>query len=106
MTLTLHKHLRIGVMLAWVIAWNGMLVAGLLLDQLAGGKHAFFTSAFVLAALGTSTLCLSIILLPRMQALTLNPDAPIALLRRELWFLLAVTGLCGLAGPVVGMFVK
>ena len=61
---------------------------------------------FALAALGTSTLCLSIILLPRMQALTLYPGAPIALLRRELWILVTVTGVCGLAGPLVGMFVK
>ena len=106
MTFTLHKHFRTGFMLAWIIAWNAMLVAGLLLDQLLGGRHAYFTSAFALAALGTSTLCLSIILLPRMQALSLNPDAPVALLRRELWILVAVTGVCGLAGPLVGMFVK
>lgn len=104
--LTLHKHFRTRFMLAWVIAWNTMLVAGLLLDQIAGGRHAFFTSAFALAALGTSTLCLSIILLPRMQALTLNPGAPIAALKRELWILVAVTAGCGLVGPIVGLFVR
>ena len=101
--LTLHKHFRTSFMLTWVIAWNAMLVTGLLIDQVAGGRHAFFTSAFTLAALGTSTLCLSIILLPRMQQLSLNPGAPLALLKRELWILVAVTGVCGLTAPLVGL---
>ncbi len=104
--LTLHTHFRTRFMLGWVVAWNGTLVGGLLLDQMAGGRHAFFTSAFALAALGTSTLCLSIILLPRMQVLTLNPGAPVQKLKRELWLLVAVTAVCGLVGPIVGMFAR
>jgi hypothetical protein len=104
MKLTLHQHLKPAVMIAWVIAWNSLLVAGLMLDQNAGTRHAYFTSAFTLGALGTSTLCLAIILLPRMQALTLWPGTPIALVRRELWILVAVTAACGFIVPVAGMF--
>lgn len=93
-------------MFAWIVAWNGILVIGLLLDQIAGGRHAFFTSAFVLAALGTSTLCLAIVVLPRMQALSLNPGAPIMLLRRELWILVLVTAACALLAPAAGALLQ
>jgi hypothetical protein len=104
MTLTLHQHLKAGVMLAWIIVWNAMLVAGLVLDQVAGGRHAWFISAFTLAALGTATLCLSIIMLPRMQALVFNKGVAIASVRRELWLLAGVTAACGLVGPISALY--
>jgi hypothetical protein len=106
MNLTLHNNLRPNFMLGWVVAWNAMLVGGLVLDQVAGGRHAYFISAFTLAALGTSTLCLAIILQPRMQAFALIPGVPVAPLRRELWLLVAVTAVCGLIAPLAALFVR
>jgi hypothetical protein len=38
-----------------------------------------------------------------MQQLSLNPGAPLALLKRELWILVAVTGVCGLTAPLAGL---
>jgi hypothetical protein len=106
MPLTLHTHLRPGVMIAWVITWNALLVGGLMLDQSAGRQHVWFTSAFTLAALGTATLCLSVILLPRMQALVFHKGVATASVQRELWILTAVTGVCGMIVPVAGMVAR
>ncbi len=104
MALTLHTHFRPNVLVAWVAIWNAMLVGGLVIDQATGAGHAWFTSAFTLAALGTATLSLSIILLPRMQRLMLWPGTPIALVRTQLWIVVAATGAGGLIVPVTGMF--
>ena len=103
MAMTLHTHFRPNVLIAWVSIWNAMLVGGLVIDQSAGAGHVYFSSAFTLAALGTATLCLSIIMLPRMQVLILWPGTPIALVRKELWIVVAVTAACGLIVPVAGM---
>ena len=93
MTLTIHRHLRIGFILVWVVAWNAILGLGLALDHGATPTTSvFFAAAFALAGLSTSFLCLSVLFVPRMQVLALRPGTTIATVHRDLLFLAVLTG--------------
>lgn len=102
----IFRHLRIGFMVAWLVAWNALLGVGLLLDrQTVSTQSTYFGGMFAIAALGTSLLCLALIYVPRVQASAFRVGASVADVRRDLWFLAALTGILGLgsaAGFLVG----
>lgn len=94
----IYRHLRIGFMVAWVVAWNALLGIGLLLDlQTSSAPSTYFGVMVALAALSTSLLCLALLYVPRLQASAFRMGTSVAVVRRELWFLAALTGILGLA---------
>lgn len=86
------KHLRIRVMIAWVIAWN---ILGGLSIWIGGERHtinSFISNALTLTALlGTSCVALAIIYSATAQAVTLRASDSIQGLRKELWFIAVLT---------------
>jgi hypothetical protein len=96
MTLTIYRHLRISFMIVWGIAWNALLGIGLVLDRDAGSHQSiYFNGMFAVTALGTSLLCLSVLYVPRMQLHALRKGITILVVRRDLWFMSALTGFLG-----------
>ncbi|MCL2346089.1 MAG: hypothetical protein FWC58_09600 [Desulfobulbus sp.] len=103
MTFTFYRHLRIGFMLAWVIAWNALLGIGIMLDKQAGSSpSSYFSGMFAVALIGTSLLCLSVLYLPRMQTHALRTDVTVADVRPDLWRLAALAAALGMAS-VIGL---
>jgi len=97
MEISLHKHLRVGFMLAYVVAWNVILGVGVWMDR---GANSFGISTFavlsVVVLLGTSLLCLGVIFVPAVRAVALKPSSDIAFVRRDLWTIFVFCGAMGL----------
>jgi hypothetical protein len=88
----LFRHLRVAVMIAWVFAWNAVLLFGMWL----GGQGFSYKSvsariALLVALWGTATLALAIARSTKIQAATLKSRENIPGLRKELWFIAVVT---------------
>jgi hypothetical protein len=82
------KHLRISVMIAFTIAWNGLLLLGMWL----GGRGMSYQSSqarvfLFIALLGTAIFALAIAHSSRVQAVTLRARDNLGGLRQELWFI-------------------
>jgi hypothetical protein len=52
---------------------------------------------FAFAALGTSLLCIALLYIPRLQTSAFRKGTSVAVVRKDLWFLTALTGILGLA---------
>jgi hypothetical protein len=101
MKLTIYRHLRIDFMIAWGIVWNALLGVGLGLDHHVGSHQSiYFNGMSAVAALGTSLLCLSILCVPRMHFYALRKEVTIPVVRRDLWFLIVLTGFLGSASAI------
>jgi hypothetical protein len=94
----LCKHLRVAAMVAWLIAWNGILLLGMWLGgQGLSYKSASSRIALLTALLGTAALALGIAYSTQIQAATLRSLENIPGLRRQLWFVAVITLLSSLA---------
>ena len=106
MTLQFYRHLRIGFMLLWLVAWNVLLGLGILLDGGASGASSkYFSVMFAVALLGTSGLCLAVLRVPGLQALALRPESTLHMVRRDLWFMVLLgpgLALVAIAGQLLG----
>jgi len=86
-------------MIAWAVAWNAVLGAGLLLDRAsAHAEREYFGTAFTVAAIGTSALCFLVVYAPRFQSAALRVGASVANVRRDLMLLAAIAGFLGAVG--------
>jgi hypothetical protein len=94
----LYKHLRVAVMIAWLIAWNAILLFGMWLGgQGLSYKSASSRIALLTGLIGTAALALGIAYSAQIQAATLRSRENIPGLRRELWFMVVITLLSSLA---------
>ena len=102
----LHKHLRIGVMVTWVILWNALFGVSIWLNG--GLGHVRVPVAnwpTAVALLGSSAFALLVAHSGRVQAWALRPGASARPIRKELWFVALLAGAMGggaLYGASVG----
>lgn len=102
----LHKYLRIGVMVAWVVLWNVLLGVSIWLnDGLGHVRVPLANWPTAVALLGSSAFALLIAHSERVQAWALRPGTSARPIRKELWFVALLTGALGsgaLYGALVG----
>jgi hypothetical protein len=92
MHIELFRHLRVAVMIAWVFAWNAVLLFGMWLGGQGFSYKSVSARIALLAALwGTAALALAIARSTQIQAATLKSRENIPELRKELWFIAIVT---------------
>lgn len=95
----LHNHLRLSVMIGWLMLWNVLLGAAIWLNDGLGHMHSVAGGWLMFAALeGSAFFALCVLLVPSIQAATLRPNKQISAIRKELLF---VVGLAGVVGIVV-----
>jgi hypothetical protein len=94
----LYKHLRVVVLIAWLVGWNAILLFGMWLGgQGLSYKSASSRIALLASLLGTAALALGIAYSAHIQATTLRSRENIPGLRRELWFIVVIMLLSSLA---------
>jgi hypothetical protein len=96
--LGLYKHLRVEAAVSWLIWWT------LLIGIATFGELADWASHLLVAIAleGTAGLCLAILMSSRVRVMTIRPASDVSFIRRELWFVVSMTGAMG-AMPILGL---
>jgi len=99
----LFRHVRGVVLVGYVVAWNALLAAGMW----AGGSWDFKSTAarvfLLVALLGTTGLGLAIAYWDPVQTWALRSRENLPGLRKDLWFIVLLTGL-GAAATAASFF--
>lgn len=97
MSFTLHKYLQVKVVFIWVLGWNTILGTGIWLGHKGLESSEEFTASFAFASLLTSIFCLSLLVYQSVRKFSLRPGVQLDSVSRDLWFLVMLSGIIGLA---------
>jgi hypothetical protein len=94
----LHKHVRVSVLIGWVIAWNVLLGTSVWLNGgLGRAKVPSAAWPTALALVGSCGFCILLLLSRATQSWALRPTGQLSAIRQELWFIVLLTGGMGAA---------
>ena len=92
------KHIRIAVLLGWLVAWNALVLLGVYIDRNLGHTDNFaFHVTFGAAIVLTLCLCLGIIFVPSIQSAVLRENSRIDAVQRELRMVVLIGGMLAIA---------
>jgi hypothetical protein len=101
MTSVLHHHVRAGVLIGWVLAWNALFGIGIWMN---GGFAPLPGSPMFVpisvACFGSAVFAVLIACSGGVQALVLRVYGDVDPIRRELWFIAFVTAVLGVGAVV------
>jgi hypothetical protein len=88
----LFRHLRVMVMIAWVVAWNATLLLGMWVGGVGLSYHSTASRiALLIALFGTTAFALGVAYSTKVQAWALRSREAVPGLRRDLWFIALLT---------------